>query len=96
MAQPLSAQAIDSALEGLPGWRFEDDKLVREYRFGTFEEAMSFIVRIGFAAALTNHHPEIFNVYSTVRIGLNTHDAGGRVTDEDVALARIIESVNWT
>ncbi len=95
MTEALTKDAIVQALGELPGWRFEDDALRREYRFGSFAEAVSFIVRIGFAAEKKDHHPEIWNVYSTVRIALNTHDAGGRVTAKDVELARIIEGVSW-
>jgi len=96
MAEELSREKIDEALGSLPGWTFEGDKLHREYRFGSFKEAMSFIVRIGFHAEEANHHPEIFNVYSTVKIALNTHDAGGKVTEKDIALARVIQEVDWT
>ncbi len=96
MAKPLDRDAIDEALKGLPGWTFADDKLHRELSFGSFKEALSFIVRIGLHAEEANHHPEIFNVYSTVKIALNTHDAGGKVTDEDVALAKVIHEVDWT
>lgn len=96
MAEPLSRAEIDDALASLSGWSFEGDKLHREYRFGSFKEALSFIVRIGLHAEEANHHPEIFNVYSTVKIALNTHDAGGKVTAKDVALARVIQDVDWT
>ncbi len=48
------------------------------------------------AAALVaegmNHHPEWFNVWATVKIDLNTHDAGG-VTEMDFALAAKMESL---
>jgi 4a-hydroxytetrahydrobiopterin dehydratase len=96
MAEPLTSDEIEKALAGLPGWTFEGDKLHREYRFGSFKEALSFIVRIGLHAEEANHHPEIFNVYSTVKIALNTHDAGGKVTEKDVALAKVIQDVDWT
>jgi 4a-hydroxytetrahydrobiopterin dehydratase len=94
MRAPLTTRAIEAALEGLPGWRHADEKLQREYKLPSFEAAVAFIVRIGFLAAAKDHHPEIWNVYSTVRIALNTHDAGGRVTAMDVELARAIEAVS--
>ena len=92
---PLTKEAIDAALAELPGWRFEADQLRREYKFGGFKEALSFIVRIGMHAEEQNHHPEIWNVYSTVRLALNTHDAGNKVTEADVKLARTIQEVAW-
>jgi 4a-hydroxytetrahydrobiopterin dehydratase len=91
----LTNEEIGRALDALPGWTHADEKLHREYRFGSFKEAVSFIVRIGFEAERMNHHPEIWNVYGTVRIALQTHDAGDKVTEKDVALARVIEGVSW-
>ena len=39
-----------------------------------------------------NHHPEWFNVYSTVRIDLTTHEAGG-ISDYDFELAEAIDKL---
>lgn len=95
MPKPLTAEQITAALDDLPGWSFADDRLSKTFKFGSFKEAMGFIVRVGFEAEAAEHHPELRNVYSTVDIALNTHDAGGKVTEKDTALARAVESVNW-
>jgi len=94
MPSPLTHEQIQSALAGLPGWSFADDRLSKTYKLADFRAAMAFIVLIGFEAESANHHPELYNVYSTVRIALNTHDAGGKVTQKDVDLARAIEGVS--
>ena len=39
-----------------------------------------------------DHHPEWSNVYNRVAVDLSTHDAGG-VTQHDVELARLLESI---
>jgi 4a-hydroxytetrahydrobiopterin dehydratase len=95
MADPLTDAQIHEALSGLPGWKHENDHLTKTFELGGFKEALSFIVRLGLHAEELNHHPEIFNVYNTVRISLNTHDAGGKVTSRDVKLASTIESFSW-
>ena len=95
MSEPLTDAQIEQALAELPGWRYEDGKLRCEHVFGDFKEAMSFIVRLAFHAEQQQHHPEIFNVYNKVRLALNTHDAGGRVTQKDVKLARTIADFAW-
>lgn len=95
MPEPLSDQAITAALQDLPGWSHADDCLVKTFKFGSFKEAMGFLVRVGFEAEAINHHPDLHNVYNTVDIKLNTHDANGRVTQKDVDLAERIEAVNW-
>lgn len=93
MATPLSEQEISQALDELPGWTHEDDTLKKEFSFKDFREAFAFISRIAFEAEEQVHHPELFNVYNTVRIGLSTHDAGGKVTEKDIKLAKSIESL---
>ena len=95
MATALSDDQIQEALQGLPGWSRDGDSLQREFKFGSFREAVSFIVRIAFAAESANHHPELWNVYSTVRVRLNAHDAGGRITRKDVDLAAEISAISW-
>ncbi len=88
---PLTDQEITTALASLAGWRHEDDKLQKTYRLPDFRQAIGFVVRVAFEAEQRNHHPELFNVYGTVSIALTTHDAGNRVTRQDVALAQAID-----
>ncbi len=95
MAKPLGAKQIKVALGRLPGWTFKGDALGKEFKFGSFREAMSFMVRAAFEAEAMNHHPEWTNVYNRVAIRLNTHDAGGKVTAKDVALAGKIQALSW-
>ena len=54
---------------------------------------MAFFLRVSYEAEAMNHHPEIFNCYNRLEIGLNTHDAGGKVTDRDIELALAIEKL---
>ena len=95
MSTPLSQSEINEVLESLPGWQQDGDRLVKTFVFNHFPEAISFIVRIGFIAEKLNHHPELTNVYNRVGIALTTHDAGNRVTERDVALARAIQGFSW-
>ena len=93
---PLDGEAIAAALESLPGWTHESDRLCKTYELGDFRRAVAFIVRLGFEAEQLNHHPELRNVYGRVTVALTTHDAGNRVTAFDVALARAAERVSGT
>ncbi|RXK55648.1 4a-hydroxytetrahydrobiopterin dehydratase [Oleiharenicola lentus] len=93
MAKPLSPEEISFALTALPGWRFENDALAKDFKFGSFRAAMAFMVRVGFEAEAADHHPEWTNVYNRVAIRLKTHSAGGKVTGKDVELAKAIEKV---
>ncbi|MDB6168532.1 MAG: phhB [Verrucomicrobia bacterium] len=91
----LAKAKITAALEALPAWTFKRDALVKTFIFADFREALSFMVRVGFEAEAMNHHPEWTNTYNRVVIRLNTHDAGGKVTEKDLALAKKIQSLSW-
>ncbi len=96
MRNPLTQEQIQAALKDLADWKFEDDRLKKSFAFEDFGTAMAFIVRLAFYAEQMNHHPEIRNVYNQVDIYLSTHDAGDRVTEMDVRLARAIEGISIT
>jgi 4a-hydroxytetrahydrobiopterin dehydratase len=88
----LSEQALREALQSLPGWSVVDRKLHREYKFKDFSHAFAFMAASATAAEKLDHHPEWFNVYSTVRIDLWTHSSGG-ITPMDLKLAAQMEAV---
>jgi 4a-hydroxytetrahydrobiopterin dehydratase len=92
-SKPLTEAEIQSELESLNGWQFEDDALTIGLEFQDFRAAISFVVRLSFEAEELGHHPEIINVYNTVDIRLTTHDAGDKVTARDIELARRIDNL---
>ena len=93
MAQALQPVEIEKELVNLNGWVVEGDKLTRQFSFTDFREAMAFMVRVAFEAEELAHHPEFFSVYKDVRIQLATHDAGGKITEKDIALAKRIDAI---
>lgn len=92
---PLSEDRIRQELDTLDGWTFEGDALHRTFELKDFRAAVSFIVRMAFYAEELNHHPEVRNVYNTVELSLATHDAGNKVTELDIKLARAINDFSW-
>ena len=93
MINPMNEVQITESLKGLPGWTFADNKLHKIYKFNDFREAMAFLVRLSYEAENRNHYPEISNCYNRVELALNTHDAGGKVTELDFDLARAAENI---
>ena len=93
MNNPMKKEEIGERLGAMSDWAWEDDRLSKTYDFKNFKEAMSFLLRVSFEAEEQNHHPEIFNCYKQVKISLNTHDAGGKVTEKDFRLAHAIDSI---
>ncbi len=90
--QKLSDTDIQARLGSMPGWSVVDGKLHREYKFQDFVHAFGFMASAALVAESMNHHPEWFNVYSTVNVDLATHDAGG-ITELDFTLADKMEEL---
>ncbi len=88
----LSDAEIQTALTNRPGWAVVEGKLHREYRFQDFVQAFGFMASAALVAEAMNHHPEWFNVYSTVRVELNTHDVGG-ISQLDFDLAEKMDAL---
>ncbi len=90
---PLTDEQVEQALAGLSGWEHSGDVLRKTFTLADFRAAVAFLVRVAFEAEARDHHPEIRNVYDRVDLALTTHDAGNRVTEKDVDLARAIEQL---
>ncbi len=74
-------------------WTEQNNQLSATFRFNDFSQAFAFMTEVALLAEKHNHHPNWSNVWNTVDIHLNTHDAGGVVTEKDRALAKAIDSV---
>ena len=89
MAEKLTGSARTAALAKLSGWSDVKgrDAITRQFTFGDFNEAFGFMARAALIAEKLDHHPDWSNVYKTVEVKLNTHDAGG-LTALDFDLAK--------
>ncbi len=74
-------------------WQEKDNALYRKFTFNDFSEAFAFMTRVAFIAETMDHHPRWMNVWNTVEVWLNTHDAGNTVTDKDRKLAQKIDAL---
>jgi 4a-hydroxytetrahydrobiopterin dehydratase len=89
--EPLSDIAIQRELGTLAGWSRRGNVLTKTFTFRTFPEGIAFVTRVADAAEAADHHPDIDIRYTKVTVSLSTHDAGGKITHKDVALARKTE-----
>ncbi len=87
----LSDEEIRARLAEIPKWTRKDNAITRTWTFDDFPPALAFINKVGALAEEANHHPDIYNSWATVTLGLTTHDAGG-LTERDFALAKKIDS----
>ena len=71
-------------LKALAGWELDGASIARKFTFGGFPDALAFVVRLGFDAEATDHHPDILINYKRVTLTYTTHSEGG-LTDKDFA-----------
>ncbi len=90
MASALSTDEIEAVLKTHPEWKLQGGKLVREWAFKDFVEAMKFVNRVAVVAEAAGHHPDIDIRYNRVLLGLVSHDAGG-ITGRDAMMASRID-----
>ncbi len=88
----LTALEIEQHLKDLDGWEYNNGALETTFEFRNFKDTFSVMTRIAFECEIQNHHPDWSNVYNTLSIRLNTHDANG-VTLKDITLAKTIEDI---
>ncbi len=88
----LNHEQIEAALADLDGWGFQDEALVRTFRFADFVHAIGFVEHLADLAEERKHHPDIDIRYNKVTLRLSSHDAGG-VTKRDVDLAQAIQQL---
>ncbi|RBM20854.1 4a-hydroxytetrahydrobiopterin dehydratase [Streptomyces sp. PT12] len=91
--RPLSESEIADALESLPGWTFEDDRLIRGYGFAAHLPAVAFLVHVATVQEELEHHADLALTYNRLGVAVNTHSVGGKVTELDVTLARRVEAL---
>jgi 4a-hydroxytetrahydrobiopterin dehydratase len=91
--EPLSQKEIEDRLAELPGWSVEGDRLTRSFRLGSHFAATAMVVHIAQVQEELNHHSDLTLGYNTVALAVNTHSAGGAVTDKDFELARRVQDL---
>ena len=87
MKATLNETELADLLQSHPEWKLQNGKLVREWAFKDFVEAMAFVNRVAATAEAVGHHPDIDIRFNQVTLTLTTHDEGG-ITEKDVSLAR--------
>ncbi|MFF0289058.1 4a-hydroxytetrahydrobiopterin dehydratase [Streptomyces sp. NPDC005262] len=91
--EPLSQKEIEDRLSELPGWALEGDRITRTYRLASHFAAAAMAVHVAQIQDELNHHSDLTLGYNTVALAVNTHDAGGAVTEKDLTLAARVEAV---
>ncbi len=88
----LSDDELSAALQALPLWSGDGDRLHRTVELPRFRDAVAAIGAIADVAEEMDHHPDIDLRWRTLHLGLVSHSAGG-VTELDLELARRIDAL---
>ena len=92
MAQLLSEDEIERALDDLQRWTREGAAIRRDVTAPTFAEGIALVDQVAAVADERDHHPDIDIRWTTITFRLSTHSAGG-LTANDVDLAREIDRI---
>jgi 4a-hydroxytetrahydrobiopterin dehydratase len=79
----------------VPDWDIVEEngtpQLRREFRFGTFGEALAFTCAVGAAAEAEDHHPALVTEWGRVRVSWWTHAINGLHRNDFVMAAKTDE-----
>jgi 4a-hydroxytetrahydrobiopterin dehydratase len=88
----LSEPEIQAAMADLPGWRYANHAILRQFEFPAFTDLMVFVNRLAELAEESNHHPDLDIRYNRLLVSLTSHDSGG-VTRRDIKMAAKISAM---
>ena len=95
MIKKLTKTEVSQKLKRLSGWKMVKGRnaITKTFKFKDFMQAFGWMTSMAIYAEKKDHHPEWFNVYSTVEVVLSTHDIGG-VSNLDIELAKKMNSTS--
>lgn len=89
----LSDSQIKEQLKNLSGWMLFGSKIIKQFEFKDFKEAINFVNKIAEVSEEEQHQPDISIVYNKVKLELSTHNEGG-LTEKDFRVAGKIDALN--
>lgn len=90
----LSREDVQERIRAVNGWTLDGDSIRKQFVFGSFREAVSFVVRLAFECEEADHHPDITISYKKVTLVYSTHSESG-LTDKDFAGATAADRISW-
>jgi 4a-hydroxytetrahydrobiopterin dehydratase len=89
---PASVAKIEQFRQQLPGWDLLEIegifRLVRQFKFKTFSQALAFTNRVGEIAEAEQHHPAILTEWGSVTVSWWTHKIGGLHRNDFIMAAK--------
>jgi 4a-hydroxytetrahydrobiopterin dehydratase len=92
MPSDVSPNQIEIFLAAHTDWIRDGDSITRTYVFKGFGEALGFVVQIGIASEVADHHPDIDIRWNKVICVLSTHSEDA-LTNKDLTLAATFDKI---
>jgi len=92
---PLTDAEIHEGLARLRGWEQTGDALVKTFKLDSYMAGLALASAIGTIAEGLNHHPDLFIGYKTLRVSFSTHDAGNKISQNDLEAALAVDALNY-
>ena len=87
----LSPQEIETYITQVPDWHVEHQegvaRLVKQFKFKDFSQALAFSVQVGILAEKEDHHPAITTEWGRVTVTFWTHFINGLHLNDFIAAA---------
>ncbi len=92
---PLEGEELETLYKevGKEWVLMEQKKMMREYKFKNFKEALEFVNKVGEIAEREGHHPDIAFGWGKAVISLMTHKING-LSRNDFIMASKIDDLN--
>ncbi|MDD3148725.1 MAG: 4a-hydroxytetrahydrobiopterin dehydratase [Candidatus Riflebacteria bacterium] len=89
--EPMSREACEACLVGLPEWQLDADahEIVRKFVFKNFAEAMDFAIKVGRLAEEMGHHPVLTFGWGFCRVKFKTSKINGLHKNDFVMAAHV-------
>ena len=90
---PLERSDAEKLLKEIAGWTLSEDgkRIMRDFSFKNFVEAIQFANEITPIAEAEGHHPDLSIGWGRVQVALSTHTVGGLSENDFILAAKINE-----
>ncbi len=95
MTKALSEAEISGGLARLNKWTRDGEVLVKEFTFDSYLAGVAFASSVGVVAEGLNHHPDMTIGYRQVTVSFTTHDAGNKLSANDLAAAAAVDALGY-
>ena len=86
----LTRSQAEGFLDQVPGWLLVDDgrSIERSFSFKNFKEALDFVTKVGDAAEIEGHHPDITFGWGRAKVSWQTKKINGLHENDFIMAAK--------